>query len=49
MRNEHKGTPHLTVKRYDKFERIAQDERRGKTSRVERTPATRDWIEAFLR
>ena len=45
--HEHKGTPHLTVKRYDKFERIAQDERRGKTSRVERTPATRDWIEAF--
>lgn len=42
-----KGTPLLRVKRYDKFERIAQDQRRRKTSRVERIPATRDWVEAF--
>lgn len=45
--HEHKGTPLLRVKRYDKFERIAQDQRRRKTSRVERIPATRDWVEAF--
>ncbi|MCA0206027.1 MAG: tyrosine-type recombinase/integrase [Proteobacteria bacterium] len=45
--HELKGTPLLRVKRYDKFERIAQDERRRKTSRIERIPATRDWIEAF--
>ncbi|MCW8843193.1 MAG: tyrosine-type recombinase/integrase, partial [Rhodobacteraceae bacterium] len=45
--HEFKGTPLLRVKRYDKFERIAQDQRRQKTSRVERIPATREWIEAF--
>tara|TARA_E500000305_G_scaffold110103_3_gene117053 strand:- start:6118 stop:7224 length:1107 start_codon:yes stop_codon:yes gene_type:complete len=45
--HEFKGTPLLRVKRYDKFERIAQDQRRQKTSRVERIPATRKWIEAF--
>jgi integrase len=45
--HELKGTPLIRVKRYDKFERIAQDERRSKTSRIERIPATRDWIEAF--
>lgn len=45
--HEHKGTPLLRVKRYDKFERIAQDQRRRKPSRIERIPATRDWIEAF--
>ena len=45
--HEFKGTPLLRVKRYDKFERIAQDQRRQKTSREERIPATREWIEAF--
>ena len=42
-----KGTPAIRVRRYDRFEWIAQDQRRKKASRVERTPATRDWIEAF--
>ena len=43
------GTPLIRVKPYDRFERIAQDKRRGKRSRVERTPADREWIEAFCR
>lgn len=47
--HELKGTPLLRVRRFDKFERIAQDTRRGKTSRIERSPATREWIEAFCR
>ena len=45
--HELKGTPLLRVRRYDQFERNAQDKRRGKTSRVERVPATRAWIDAF--
>ncbi|MEL7082712.1 MAG: hypothetical protein AAGK82_15070 [Pseudomonadota bacterium] len=45
--HELEGTPLIRVKPYDKFERIAQDKRRGKLSRVERTPADKEWIEAF--
>ncbi|WP_282158842.1 site-specific integrase [Shimia thalassica] len=45
--HEFKGTPLIRVKPYDKFERIAQDQRRQKSSRIERVPATREWIEAF--
>jgi len=41
------GTPLIRVKPYDKFERIAQDNLREKQSRVERTPADKEWIEAF--
>ena len=37
------------MKPYNKFERIAQDKRRGKLSRVEHTPADKEWIEAFCR
>ncbi len=40
-------TPYLRVKRYDRFERVAQDEKRGKASRVERRPGSREWIAAF--
>ncbi|WP_299423311.1 tyrosine-type recombinase/integrase [uncultured Shimia sp.] len=47
--HELEGTPLIRVKPYDKFERIAQDKRRGKLSRVERTPADKEWIEAFCR
>lgn len=47
--HELEGTPLIRVKPYDKFERIAQDKRRGKLSRVERTPADKVWIEAFCR
>ncbi len=43
------GTPLIRVKPYDRFERIAQDKQRGKLSRVERTPADKEWIEAFCR
>ncbi|MCF6232390.1 MAG: tyrosine-type recombinase/integrase [Rhodobacteraceae bacterium] len=43
------GTPLIRVKPYDKFERIAQDKLRGKLSRVERTPADKEWIETFCR
>lgn len=45
--HEFKGTPLLRVRRYDKFEWIAQDQRRKKASRVERTPSNKEWIEAF--
>lgn len=41
------GTPLIRVKPYDKFERISQDKLRDKPSRVERTPADKEWIEAF--
>jgi len=47
--HELEGTPLIRVKPYDKFERIAQDKLRGKPSRVERTPADKEWIEAFCR
>ncbi|RKS52271.1 phage integrase family protein [Paracoccus pantotrophus] len=45
--HEVRKTPYLRVKRYDKFERIKQDRRRGKESRVERRPGSREWIAAF--
>lgn len=45
--HELEGTQLIRVKPYDKFERIAQDRRRGKLSRVERTPSDKEWIEAF--
>lgn len=39
--------PHIKVTRYSEQERIDQDTRRGKLSRVERIPSTRDWIDRF--
>ena len=42
-----KGTPYLRVKGYEGRERIAQDNRRGKRSRVERVPGSKEWIAAF--
>jgi integrase len=44
-----KNTPTIRVKSYDNFERIAQDKRRSKPSRVERTPADKEWVNAFCR
>jgi len=44
-----KNTPMIRVKAYDNFERIAQDKRRNKPSRVERKPADKEWIDAFCR
>lgn len=38
---------YIRVKPYDKFERINQDRARGKQSRVERTPGSKEWIEEF--
>lgn len=45
--HEVRKTPYLRVKRYDKFERIAQDDRRGKVSRVERKAGSKEWLAAF--
>lgn len=39
--------PYLRVKPFTSTERIAQDERRGKPSRVERTPGSKEWLIAF--
>lgn len=47
--HELKGTPLLRVRRYDQFERNAQDRRRNRQSRIERVPGNREWIEAFCR
>ncbi len=39
----------ISVSSYTDEERNAQDERRGKLSRVEKQPSDRDWIERFCR
>jgi len=39
--------PPIRVKRYSENERIAQDVARGRQSRVERVPSTREWVDAF--
>lgn len=39
--------PPIRVKRYTEQERIAQDVARGKQSRVERTPSSIEWVNAF--
>ncbi len=39
----------IKVKAYKDSVRIAQDQKRGKKSRVEVQPFTRDWLEAFCR
>lgn len=41
------GTPLLRVKPYDQFERIAQDQKRNRQSRIKRKPSNRKWIDAF--
>ncbi len=41
--------PPIRVKNYSEQERIDQDVKRGKMSRVERRPSDRQWIEAFCR
>ncbi|MEM1077966.1 MAG: site-specific integrase [Pseudomonadota bacterium] len=37
----------IKVKRYSELERVQQDERRGKQSRVERIPGGRTWLNTF--
>ncbi len=39
--------PQIRVKSYSEQERINQDTKRGKQSRVERKPSDREWIEKF--
>lgn len=39
--------PPIVIKGYEKRERIAQDRARGKTTRVERTPGSWDWLLQF--
>lgn len=39
--------PMIRIRAYSEMERIRQDEKRGKQSRVERTPSTRDWVDSF--
>ena len=45
--HELKGTPAIKVRQYSSNERVAQDTRRKKTSRVARTPSDRNWVAAF--
>ena len=44
---EGRGTPPIKIRPYTEKERIAQDTRRGKASRVARKPFSREWVSAF--
>lgn len=41
------GTPLLRVTRYSQFERIDQDRKRNRQSRIRRTPSDQAWVNAF--
>ncbi|WP_406735754.1 tyrosine-type recombinase/integrase [Thioclava sp. GXIMD4215] len=45
--HEQHGTPMIKVSGFDSQERMAQDRKRGRPSRITRTPSTRAWVEAF--
>lgn len=45
--HELKGTPSIKVRQYSSNERVSQDIRRKKISRVARTPSDRNWVAAF--
>lgn len=45
--HELRGTPAIKVRQYSSNERVSQDVKRKKTSRVARTPSDRNWIAAF--
>ena len=45
--HELKGTPAIKVRQYSGNERVAQDIRRKKTSRISRKPSDRNWVAAF--
>lgn len=47
--HELKGTPPIKVRQYTSNERVSQDLRRKKPSRVPRTPSDRDWVQAFCK
>lgn len=40
--------PPIRIKGYSRKERVEQDERRGKQSRIEKAPFTREWVDAFV-
>lgn len=44
---EGKGTPPIKIAAYSEKQRIDQDHARGKQSRVERVPFSKQWVEAF--
>jgi integrase len=41
------GTPPIRIQAYTTRERLEQDEKRGKRSRIPRRPFTREWVERF--
>lgn len=45
--HELRGTPAIKVRQYTSNERVSQDIKRKKTSRIARTPSDRDWVAAF--
>lgn len=45
--HEEKGTPLIKVKAYTNIERQRQDEKRGKLSRVKKTPGSWEWLDKF--
>jgi hypothetical protein len=45
--HELRGTPAIKVRQYSSNDRVVQDTKREKTSRVERTPSDRNWVAAF--
>ncbi|PJI86002.1 phage integrase family protein [Yoonia maricola] len=47
--HELRGTPAIKVRQYSSNERVAQDTRRKKTSRVARTPSDRQWVADFCK
>lgn len=47
--HERQGTPAIKVRQYSNNERITQDRKRKKASRVPRTPADADWVNAFCK
>ncbi|MBO6892290.1 MAG: tyrosine-type recombinase/integrase [Roseibium sp.] len=45
--HQEKGTPPIKVKGYTPAERQAQDDKRGKQSRVPKTPGSWEWLDKF--
>lgn len=45
--HELRGTPAIKVRQYSSNERVSQDIKRKKTSRIARTPSDRNWVSAF--
>lgn len=45
--HEHRGTPAIKVRQYSSNERVSQDIKRKKPSRVVRTPSDVEWVTSF--